>query len=122
MRETIRLEDIEVANRKKMSPAERAKQFMPFAALKGYEEALAEKEKRIVKKVDLSEERLEELDWVLQQLQKGSMVRVIYYNHSEYIEKEGMVSRMDLTARIITVVQTKIPLDTIYELEILDER
>lgn len=27
-----------------MSPAERAKQFMPFAALKGYEEALREKE------------------------------------------------------------------------------
>ncbi len=28
----------------KMSPQERAKQFMPFAALKGYEEALRKKE------------------------------------------------------------------------------
>lgn len=33
--------------RPKMSRAERAKQFMPFAALKGYEEALRQREKEI---------------------------------------------------------------------------
>ena len=32
--------------RKKMTQAARAKQFMPFAALKGLPEALAEKEKQ----------------------------------------------------------------------------
>ena len=42
--------------RGKMSPAERAKQFMPFAALKGYEEALRQKEKIVVEKIELSEE------------------------------------------------------------------
>lgn len=31
----------------KMTPEERAKQFMPFAALKGYEEALRAMEKRV---------------------------------------------------------------------------
>ena len=36
-----------MGNRPKMSPADRAKQFMPFAALKGYEEALREKEREI---------------------------------------------------------------------------
>ena len=36
-----------MGNRIKMSPAERAKQFMPFAALKGYEEALRAKEKEV---------------------------------------------------------------------------
>lgn len=30
-----------------MDRAERAKQFMPFAALKGYEEALREREKQM---------------------------------------------------------------------------
>lgn len=34
-----------MANRPKMDRAERAKQFMPFAALKGYEEALRKKER-----------------------------------------------------------------------------
>lgn len=42
----------------KMTPEERAKQFMPFAALKGYEEALRAKEKEIEEanthKVDLN--------------------------------------------------------------------
>lgn len=38
-------------NRPKMSPAERAKQFMPFAALKGYEEALRKKEREMEEKM-----------------------------------------------------------------------
>jgi len=37
-----------VANRPKMDRAERAKQFMPFAALKGYEEALRKKEQEVL--------------------------------------------------------------------------
>lgn len=40
-----------MGNRPKMSPADRAKQFMPFAALKGYEEALREKEKEVEEKM-----------------------------------------------------------------------
>lgn len=33
-----------------MSREERAKQFMPFAALKGYEEALREKEREVAER------------------------------------------------------------------------
>ncbi|MBO5209700.1 MAG: hypothetical protein J6B68_10205 [Lachnospiraceae bacterium] len=40
-------------NRPKMDRAERAKQFMPFAALKGYEEALREREKQAEKKMSI---------------------------------------------------------------------
>ncbi len=36
-----------MGNRAKMSREDRAKQFMPFAALKGYQEALHKKEKEI---------------------------------------------------------------------------
>lgn len=36
-----------MAIRTKMSREERAKQFMPFAALKGYQEALRKKEKQL---------------------------------------------------------------------------
>lgn len=42
--------------------ADRAKIFMPFDAVKGFREALAEKERIIVPKTELSEERKEELD------------------------------------------------------------
>lgn len=39
----------------KMDPSERAKQFMPFAALKGYEEALRKKEEEIEAKMALQD-------------------------------------------------------------------
>ena len=37
-----------MANRPKMSREDRAKQFMPFAALKGYEAALLEQQKLVI--------------------------------------------------------------------------
>ena len=46
----------------KMPIEDRAKQFMPFAALKGLPEALAAKEKDTVPKIELSGEMAEELD------------------------------------------------------------
>lgn len=45
-----------MGNRPKMSREDRAKQFMPFAALKGYPEALRKKEKE----VEAQKERFEE--------------------------------------------------------------
>ena len=51
-----------MANRPKMSREERAKQFMPFAALKGYPEALREKEKIVVPRAEVSEEYAEVFD------------------------------------------------------------
>ena len=55
----------------------RAKQFVPFAALKGYEEALRAKEKIVVEKIELSEEKKAELDYKLQQIQKKDIVKLI---------------------------------------------
>lgn len=45
-----------MANRKKMSKKERAKQFIPFSALKGLNEALQKKEnkKRNFKKIKIN--------------------------------------------------------------------
>lgn len=57
-------------SRGKMDRSERAKQFMPFAALKGFEELLAEKEKMIVPKIELSEERKAELDDKMRSIKK----------------------------------------------------
>ena len=48
--------------RTKMSIENRAKQFMPFAALKGLPDALAAKEKIVVEKIELSSDMEEELD------------------------------------------------------------
>lgn len=95
----------------------RAKQFVPFAALKGYEEALRAKEKIVVEKIELSEEKKAELDKKLHQISKNDIIKVVYFLKDEYIQMEGMVSRLDTDARILKVVNTKIPFDDIYEIE-----
>lgn len=94
----------------------RAKQFIPFAAVKGYEEALRAKEKIIVEKIELSEEKKAELDFKLHQISKNDMITVVYFCKDEYIKIEGMVSRLDIDARVLKVVNTKIPFDDIYDL------
>ena len=45
-----------------MNRQDRAKQFMPFAALKGYEEALRQREDSPQPRIALGEDRAEELD------------------------------------------------------------
>ena len=57
-----------------MSIENRAKQFMPFSALKGLYEELYSKEKIIIDKKELSQEMAEELDLKMHQIKKGDII------------------------------------------------
>lgn len=103
--------------RGKMPREERAKQFMPFAALKGYPEALRKKEKITVSKVELSEDSAQVLDRKLRQVRKNDMITVVYFCRGEYLKQTGMVSRIDTTARVLKVVNTRISFDDILDVE-----
>ena len=105
-----------MGNRPKMSREDRAKQFMPFAALKGYPEALRQKEKIVVPRAEISEEYAETLDRQLRQIPKNDIVTVIYFCKNEYLKKTGMVSRIDETARVLKIVNTRILFDDIYDI------
>ncbi len=102
----------------KMSVEQRAKQFMPFAALRGLPEALALKEKVTVEKVELSEEMAAELDRKMHLLKKGKIATIIYFCKDEYLKKTGMIARIDETARILQIVNDKIPFGDILDIEI----
>ncbi len=99
----------------KMPVADRAKQFMPFAALKGLPEALAAREKILVPRIELSPEMAEELDRKMHLLSKGSMASVVYFHQGEYIRLTGMVARIDPTCRILQIVNTKISFEDILD-------
>jgi hypothetical protein len=103
----------------KMPVADRAKQFMPFAALKGLPEALAAKEKITVPKVTLSPEMAEELDRKMHLLEKGKIATVIYFHENEYLKITGMIARLDTTCRLLQVVNTKISFDDILDVNIV---
>jgi hypothetical protein len=89
---------------------------MPFAALKGYEAALRAKEKIVVPKMELSEEKKEELNRKMQQIHKNDMITVVYFSKGEYLQMEGLVSRVDITAKVLKVVSTRILFSDIYDL------
>lgn len=97
---------------------DRAKQFMPFAALRGLPDALAAKEKVLVPKIELSPEMAEELDRQMHLIAKGKMATVIYFHNGEYIKITGLVARIDETSRILQIVNTKIPFADILQVEL----
>ena len=101
----------------KMPIEDRAKQFMPFAALRGLPDALAAKEKVLVPRIELSQEMAEELDRRMHLITKGKMATVVYFNNGEYIKITGLVARIDETSRILQIVNTKIRFEDILQVE-----
>lgn len=98
-----------------MERSARAKQFQPFDALKGFREALAEKEREAAPRKELSPERIEEIDYKLHKLQKGDFVTVEYFSDGAYLRIMGEVSRSPGTDGVLEINERKIPLDDISE-------
>ena len=96
--------------------SERAKLFMPFSPLKGYYDLIKEKEKLVVPKKDLSQDSKEELSYKLNQVAVGMMIKIVHYHEDKYISTEGMVSKIDLNQRTLTIVKTQITIDDIIEI------
>ena len=119
---TDRSEGIKVANRPKfpMPISERAKQFLPFAAVKGLKEALAKKEKVPVSKVEVSEELATELNEKIHLIQKGTTVTVTYFCDDEYIQLTGIVLQIDNIFRILRIGDTKIKFDDILDVDLIE--
>lgn len=102
----------------KMPTKDRAKQFMPFSALRGLSEALAQRERIVVARPTLSEDRLAELDDTLHSLAIGMIVKVIYFSQDEYIQITGMFAGINEHSRLLRVVNTSIPFSDIIEINV----
>ena len=100
--------------------ADRAKQFLPFDALKGYKEAILEKQ--IVKedRKILSEDDEILLSNKLSMIHRGMMVKITYYDTYYYNTISGLVSKIDDITRTITIVKKTINIDDIIDIVIDD--
>ena len=87
----------------KMPVAQRAKQFMPFSALKGLQEALEKKEHLLVSKPALSEEQYLYLNEQLYLLKKGDLVTIVYYSSGSYVKLTGIVATIDAFHQILKI-------------------
>jgi len=100
----------------------RAKQFMPFDALRGFKEAIKEKEKIIVERKALTEEDLNIINQNLSILKPGMMVKVSYYDEeNDCILFEGLVSFVDPVNMFIRIVKTKIYFKSLVSIEIINK-
>lgn len=97
----------------------RAKQFMPFAALVGFEREIEKKEKMKEDRRVLSEDRMEELDWTLKKITEESNVSIIYLCGDEYVQEKGWVVYNDIEKKTIRVSDSRIKYEDIYDIEIL---
>ena len=89
-----------------MNKVARAKQSLPFDALKGLQEALREKEVEYEEKKELSEDTLNDLNDKFNQLDNGSLVRITFYKNGKYSEIKGRVTNIDYIKKRIQMNKT----------------
>ncbi len=103
-----------------MTNAQRAKQFASgFDPLSGYKEALRETERVHIPHAELTEDRKAELDYILREVAPGKMITVIFYKNGGYLKQTGMIAKIDCQSKILTVVDRDIPINDIYDIEII---
>lgn len=114
---------------KKMDRVHRAAQFAPFAALTGYDIAILEASRQIIKQKILTEDSKEELNNKLVKLSKVKtklIIKVTYYidKKKNYETKIGEFNKIDINNKtLIFKDKTTIPFNKISSIEsdIFDE-
>lgn len=104
----------------------RAAQFSPFAALTGYEDAIAETERITEEKIELDENEKQILDEKLSLLMENNQTEVLikYFvkdqlkNGGKYVTSKGKVAKIDVYDKIIVMDnKTSIEIDDIIDIE-----
>lgn len=84
-----------VSRRIRMDIGHRAKQFAPFAALKGFEESVRKKEIIYEKKKILPDDRKWEIDQKLRLLEYGKRIQVTFFKESREYPGKGQYHTVD---------------------------
>jgi len=105
-----------------MTLQERAKQFQPFDAMKGLQEALRIREERHarVERHEISEEEECRNSRIFLTLAKGNRVAIHYYCAFHDITKEGRITGINLPLRYLVLDEEKILFENIYRIRVLE--
>ena len=104
-----------------MNREDRAKQFLPFDAMKGLTEALRAKDEihSRVEKRELSEDMAEELSATLNKVAKGARIRITFFYKGHYLDIEGNVEEISGAYKYLVIGKERIYFDDIYDLDII---
>ena len=100
-----------------MSPNDRARQFLPFDALKGLREAIRIKEiehERILKR-DIDPDKATKISNILISLEKDSKGKVIYFEEGFYYEINGII-KLDIEKQSLIIDKKEILLENIFDI------
>lgn len=106
-----------------MTRQERAKQFQPFDAMKGLQEALRDREERHsrVERHDISDEKRQKNSCVLAAITKRTRVRLCYYCAFHDVEREGIVTEISIPFSYLRLGKEKILFEDIYDIQITEK-
>ncbi|MBQ6476237.1 MAG: hypothetical protein IJJ34_08545 [Clostridia bacterium] len=109
--------------RLRMPIAQRAKQFAPFKAVTGLDEALEKKRREMEyeEERELSKDRAEEINRILMRLPKGALIRTEYYDGTGYATLVDVYQRADPVKEILETQSARVPFSRIRDIEILEE-
>lgn len=96
---------------------DRARQFLPFDALKGFRESLEKIEFLVENKKTLSCDSEEELNSKFLSLDIGNYVFVKYYYQFEYVEAYGIIKKIDTIYKNLYLSNSKISFDDIIDIK-----
>ena len=104
-----------------MKREDRAKQFLPFDAMKGLSSAMKKQEEKLtrVEKIELGEEDAAAISATLSRLQRGDNAEVTFFTCGRYITARGTVTALDETKRTLTIDDHPVPFDDILSIVIL---
>lgn len=112
----------------KMDIGNRAKQFIPMDALRGFSVAVLTKqrEKQLVTRINLSEDEMGLLDWQLHQIQSGDTVTVTYFQLEKiigdleigtYVTETAQVEEVDMDGGALVLTRAYVPFLDLYIIE-----
>lgn len=99
---------------------DRAKQFMPFDALKGFREAIKEKEKQIENRTSMDDDNINNINNTLLKLKVGLRVKVTYYEEYRYISKFIDIKKLSFQSGKIIINNNVIYFDDLKDITILE--
>ena len=118
-------------HRARMSMVDRGAQFSPFAALVGYDAAIAETARLTDFRLELTESAKQELNEKLRLLAESARehpaVQVLWFlpdkrkSGGSYVRTKGRVKKVDAYRELLVLEELEIPFGSIYELERVEE-
>ena len=105
-----------------MTRQQRAKQFQPFDAMKGLTQALQDREERHLRvdKIEVSEEKTQEISCILERVESGVRLRIEYYKAFHYVVKRNIVEKIDKARKFLELSGERIYFSDIYDICITD--